>query len=78
MRIQRLVCFAILMSLVLGAYGCTALGVKPWQHEILARPEMALNARADRCQRDGLGGRVVVDPPWGFWSLKKQWDTALA
>lgn len=24
--------------------GCTALGVKPWQHETLARPEMAIIA----------------------------------
>ena len=44
MRIQSLVRDAILLSLVLGACGCTSLGVKPWQREILARPEMALNA----------------------------------
>jgi hypothetical protein len=24
--------------------GCSSLGVKPWQREILARPEMALDA----------------------------------
>jgi hypothetical protein len=24
--------------------GCTALGVRPWQHDLLARPEMQLNA----------------------------------
>jgi hypothetical protein len=29
---------------VLAAGGCSSLGVKPWQREILARPEMALNA----------------------------------
>lgn len=28
----------------LAACGCSSLGVRPWQHEILARPEMALNA----------------------------------
>jgi hypothetical protein len=44
MRIQSLARDAILLGLVLGAYGCTSLGVKPWQREILARPEMALNA----------------------------------
>ena len=44
MRIQSLVRFAILLGLIQGASGCTALGVKPWQREVLARPEMALNA----------------------------------
>lgn len=24
--------------------GCSSLGVKPWQREVLARPEMALDA----------------------------------
>lgn len=24
--------------------GCSSIGVKPWQREILARPQMALNA----------------------------------
>jgi hypothetical protein len=43
MRIQSFVRLAILLSLMLGACGCTALGVKPWQREILARPAMALN-----------------------------------
>ena len=44
MRIESFARLAILMSLVLAACGCTALGVKPWQREILARPQMALNA----------------------------------
>jgi Domain of unknown function (DUF4266) len=44
MRIQSFVRFAILLSLMLAAWGCAALGVKPWQHEVLARPEMSLNA----------------------------------
>ena len=44
MRIQSFARFATLLSLMLGACGCTALGVKPWQHDILARPQMALNA----------------------------------
>jgi hypothetical protein len=44
MRIQRLAPLTILSALMLAACGCSALGVKPWQHEILARPEMALNA----------------------------------
>ena len=39
-------------ALALGAVGllsgCSSigLGVKPWQHEVLARPEMALDANA--------------------------------
>ena len=44
MRIQSIARLAILLGLMLGASGCTSLGVKPWQREILARPEMALNA----------------------------------
>ena len=44
MRIQSIARLAILLGLMLGACGCTSLGVKPWQREILARPEMALNA----------------------------------
>jgi hypothetical protein len=35
---------AIVLALALGTCACSALGVKPWQREILARPEMALNA----------------------------------
>jgi hypothetical protein len=38
---RRLTLIALLTLL---AAGCTAVGVKPWQREILARPEMALNA----------------------------------
>jgi hypothetical protein len=30
------------LGLLLG--GCSSVGVKPWQHEILARPEMAVAA----------------------------------
>lgn len=30
--------------LLLALAGCSSLGVKPWQREILARPQMALNA----------------------------------
>lgn len=44
MRIQSIARLAILLGLMLDASGCTSLGVKPWQREILARPEMALNA----------------------------------
>ena len=44
MRIRSFVRFAILLGLMLTAWGGTALGVKPWQREVLARPEMALNA----------------------------------
>ena len=35
----------ILLVIVAGTVaGCTSLGVKPWQHEILAKPAMALDA----------------------------------
>jgi hypothetical protein len=44
MRIQSIARLAIVLGLMLGACGCTSLGVKPWQREILARSEMALNA----------------------------------
>ena len=44
MRIQSYVRLAIPLGLMFFACGCTAMGVKPWQREILARPEMALNA----------------------------------
>jgi hypothetical protein len=44
MRIRRFTRFAILLGLALAACGCTALGVKPWQHDILAKPAMALDA----------------------------------
>jgi hypothetical protein len=33
-----------LLGLLLALAGCSTLGVKPWQREILARPEMALTA----------------------------------
>ena len=44
MCIQTYARLAILLGLMLAACGCSAMGVKPWQHEILARPAMALNA----------------------------------
>jgi hypothetical protein len=40
----RLVRLTISLALALTATGCSTLGVKPWQREILARPAMALNA----------------------------------
>lgn len=44
---MRIACFArltILLVLPASLAGCGTLGVKPWQREILARPEMALTA----------------------------------
>jgi hypothetical protein len=35
---------AALLSAMLLICGCSSLGIKPWQREILARPEMALTA----------------------------------
>lgn len=44
MRIQSFGRLAILTGAMLAACGCSAIGVKPWQREVLARPEMALNS----------------------------------
>jgi hypothetical protein len=44
MPIPRLTRLAIWLALALTATGCSTIGVKPWQREILAKPEMALNA----------------------------------
>ncbi|HEY5101949.1 MAG TPA: DUF4266 domain-containing protein [Steroidobacteraceae bacterium] len=44
MRIEIFGRLTILLGLMLAACGCSTLGVKPWQREILARPAMALNA----------------------------------
>jgi len=44
MSIRRFTGLAMVLGLLVGACGCSALGVKPWQHEILAKPAMALNA----------------------------------
>jgi Domain of unknown function (DUF4266) len=35
---------AIVLGLLITTAGCSTLGVKPWQRDILARPEMALIA----------------------------------
>lgn len=35
-------CLLLALATLLG--GCASLGVKPWQRDVLARPEMALNA----------------------------------
>ena len=61
MRIQSIARLAILLGLILGACGCTSLGVKPWQREILARPEMALNASARTHASDPQ--RMEADSP---------------
>jgi hypothetical protein len=44
MRAPSLSRLAICGLLPLALAGCSSLGVKPWQREILARPEMALNS----------------------------------
>jgi hypothetical protein len=36
---------ALVAALLIILPGCSTVGVKPWQRDILARPEMALNAR---------------------------------
>lgn len=44
MHLPTLIRSTVLLSLLLALAGCGTLGVKPWQREILARPEMALTA----------------------------------
>jgi len=44
MHVPTLVRFTVVLGLFLVLAGCGTLGVKPWQREILARPEMALAA----------------------------------
>jgi uncharacterized protein DUF4266 len=44
MRLSTLLRLAICGLLPLLLAGCGSLGVRPWQREILARPEMALNS----------------------------------
>jgi hypothetical protein len=35
---------ALAGATVLALGGCSTVGIKPWEHDILARPEMALDA----------------------------------
>ena len=44
MYVPTLARSTVLLGLLLALAGCSTLGVKPWQREILARPEMALTA----------------------------------
>jgi hypothetical protein len=44
MRIATLTARVLLLAALLALGACSALGVKPWQREILARPQMALDA----------------------------------
>ena len=44
MCVPRHLRLALWSVLACALAGCSALGVKPWQREILARPEMALNS----------------------------------
>lgn len=41
--ILRALCFTLL---VLALGGCKSLGVKPWERDVLAKPEMALESGA--------------------------------
>jgi len=34
----------LLVPLIVSATGCTSLGVEPWERDLLAKDEMALNA----------------------------------
>jgi hypothetical protein len=43
MKIGRLSCLCLVAGAAL-ASGCSSLGVKPWQRDVLAREEMRLDA----------------------------------
>ena len=43
MRIDRLSCLCLVAAAALVS-GCSSLGVKPWQRDVLAREEMRLDA----------------------------------
>jgi hypothetical protein len=44
MRLSQFMLRALPAAALLALGACSALGVKPWQREVLARPQMALNA----------------------------------
>lgn len=44
MQVANRIRLILLAAVVLTATGCGTIGVKPWQHEILAKPAMALDA----------------------------------
>jgi hypothetical protein len=57
-----------LLALAVALSGCTATGVKAWQRDVLARPEMAFDAYAldhayddhiYSCKEAARGGRVI-------------------
>jgi hypothetical protein len=41
---RRILELALASATVLALSGCSTVGIKPWEHDILARPEMALDA----------------------------------
>ncbi|MEP7246347.1 MAG: DUF4266 domain-containing protein [Gammaproteobacteria bacterium] len=42
--IRRIALFTALVASLCAASGCTTLGVKPWQRDLLAKPAMKLDA----------------------------------
>jgi hypothetical protein len=73
---QRQTLWRAFMPLSLGLLlaGCSTVGVKPWQHEILARPAMAMTAYPLDAAIDdhiyfskeaGNGGRSFGGGGWG-------------
>ena len=48
MRLMRPVLCGLAVCLLFSFLnGCAVVGVKPWQHEVLAKPEMQFDARAN-------------------------------
>ena len=37
-------CTALLMVAAIASGGCTSLGVKPWERDVMARPDMQLGS----------------------------------
>jgi hypothetical protein len=75
MLMRRCAAVAILLGLTLATGACHTPGVKPWQREILARPEMALNAEPTDAAIDdhiyfskeaASGGRTFAGGGCGF------------
>ena len=44
----RLSLLGVMVGVVLTS-GCSSLGVKPWQRDVLAREEMQLDSKSSRC-----------------------------
>jgi len=53
-RVNRIVAIVSIAAVML-ASGCSSVGVKPWERDLLAKPDMALNANG---LDDGLDDHI--------------------